>query len=292
MFESFLQKYSIEVVVNRTKISRRNLEKLAAGNFEELTRPQAMGFVKILQREFGDEDFTPLQKEVEAWFENLPETHSEPIFHPGEEHGGGNKRWLVVVLLAVAVLFGYYLYRSEFASESVSRQPRATQEPIQVPAVTPDHRTPGTTGHTPNGTETSPVGGVAEGEGNGSIDAQAAETSSAVPKSAVSKESAEISKPYVPLEPVLVEPTVKLWLGIIDLTTKKRVAKVTDRPYEIDAHGRKLVLTGHGRFEISDAFGNLFKYNDAKKHYFLIDDGLVKEIDASEFKRLNGGRLW
>jgi hypothetical protein len=100
------------------------------------------------------------------------------------------------------------------------------------------------------------------------------------------------AEPAAAMAPVVVTPHRKLWLGVIDLERKKRIAKSTTRPFEIAPEGRFLVLTGHGRFEITDGLGNRFAYDDLKRHYLLVEDGLVRPIDAATFKRLNGGRLW
>lgn len=289
MFETILEKYSIEVVVNRTKISRKNLEKLKNGNFEGFTRPQAYGFIRILEREFN-ESFDDLKREMDAWFEELPSEISEPIFQR-EDHQeeGSSRKWIVAGLAAMVLLLGFYLFQKEFASpsqkEAESRIAVTTKNitPVQKAEKHGSDLTPEDRGAAMEKSIASP----AESNMTQEPAAKAAEQGGAQP----AKEKAE-PEPYVPLEDVALTPVIKLWFGIIDLKTKKRLAKVSDAPYEIESRGKKLIVTGHGRFEISDAFGNLFKFNDAKKHYFLIDDGMVKEIAESEFRRLNGGKGW
>ncbi|WP_457595921.1 hypothetical protein, partial [Hydrogenimonas sp.] len=132
MLETIFEKYTIEVVVNRTRISRRNLEKLRDGDFSGFTRPQALGFVRILEREFG-EDFGDLRREIETRFESDAPQGGGPIFSPkGEvESGGGSKGWIVaVVILAVAAL-GFYLFRHDFSPAS----PRVEPAPVAAPAA-------------------------------------------------------------------------------------------------------------------------------------------------------------
>ena len=292
MLEQILEEYSIEVVINRTKISRRNLEKLKNGDFEGMTRPQAYGFLRILEREF-DEDFSDLKAQLDQWFEQTPPPSNEPIFQPergARREGGSRKLWVGLLVVAVAAL-GIYLYMTEFArsggSTGFATNPAAvTREaaPSPAEAAAPSRETAETAQPAAAEAAKPEAAPQAAAEGN--------ETEAAATEAKPQEKKAEEPEPYVPLEPVAVTPVVKLWFGIIDLKTKKRTAKVTDRPYEIDSHGKKLLVTGHGRFELSDAFGNLFKYNDAKKHYFLIDDGLVKEITKEEFRRLNGGKVW
>ncbi len=295
MLEQIFQEYSIEVVVNRTKISRKNLEKLQKGDFEGMTRTQAYGFLRILEREFGEE-FSDLKAQIDQWFEQAPSPNAEPIFQPEggvRREGGSRKIWVGLLVVAVVVL-GIYLYQTEFSQSgtvvdaSANRTTAVTQKAVEKASVTQEM--------TPGSAESvqSARGETVESESapQAAVENNATEASPAAEAKAREEKKAEEPEPYVPLEPVAVTPVVKLWFGIIDLKSKKRTAKVTDRPYEIDSHGKKLLMTGHGRFELSDAFGNLFKYNDAKKHYFLIDDGLVKEITNEEFRRLNGGKVW
>jgi len=292
MLETILEKYTIEVVINRTKISRKNLEKLKEKNFEGFTRPQALGFIRILEREF-DENFDDLKAELDAWFKERPTSVAEPIFVREEplERGGAPTRWIVGGLVVLLLLLGGYLFRKEFVSHS--------DENRTIENVVAEAPEAAANGKAPAASETDGASVRPPAEKSEAFvpDAGATETeeqASAVPQeeNVTAPVAEEEPEAFVPLENVALTPVVKLWFGTIDLKTKKRTAKVTANPYEIESRGKKLVVTGHGRFEISDAFGNLFKFNDAKKHYFLIDDGMVKEITAAEFRRLNGGKGW
>ncbi|WP_201352421.1 hypothetical protein [Hydrogenimonas urashimensis] len=286
MLETILEKYSIEVVVNRTKISRKNLEKLREKNFEGLTRPQAYGFVRILEREFG-ENFDDLKAEVDAWFKDLP-SNPEPIFLKEEKiEEGTSKKWILLGLVIAVLLLGGYVLKKEFLShpdENRTVEKKSLQTPA-APASAADVRAPVPV---EKKQEAAAEAFVPPAEENPA----ATEPAAAEENVTQAAEETEEQEAFVPLENVALTPVVKLWFGTIDLKTKKRRAKVTASPYEIESRGKKLLVTGHGRFEISDAFGNLFKFNDAKKHYFLIDDGMVKEISSEEFRRLNGGKGW
>ncbi|WP_300361161.1 hypothetical protein [Hydrogenimonas sp.] len=294
MLETILEKYTIEVVVNRTKISRKNLEKLKDKNFEGFTRPQALGFIRILEREF-DESFDDLKAELDTWFKDVPSVSSEPIFVREERvEEGGSKKWIVVVLVLLLLGLGGYLFQKEFGVGSdtnvTAGEVSTTPTPAQGEGASSPQR-PQKAQESAHAPAASAEAFVPESVEKGDESAAAEEVKEenlSAPEPAPQEEQ----EAFVPLENVALTPVVKLWFGTIDLKTKKRTAKVTANPYEIESRGKRLLVTGHGRFEISDAFGNLFKFNDAKKHYFLIDDGMVKEITAAEFRRLNGGKGW
>ena len=283
MFEEIIEKYTIETVSERTKISRKNLQRLREGDFEGITRTQAYGFLRILQREFG-EDFDDLRQRLDEHFAHQkPETH-EPIFQRSEsEPAKGTKGWVVSLILGMAVVFGGYLYFKDFHEQKGATPPETTvasdaaQPQVDKKRVTSDDVSKKR---------------VEFAEANQT--AQESESTRQSESNQTAQKQAEPApqKPLPPLEPVELMPTKKIWIGIIDLDTKKRTAKVTSRPYEIPSRGRRLVVTGHGKFRIADIEGSLFKYNDAKKHYFLIEDGRVEEIDKAAFKRLNGGKVW
>ncbi len=282
MLDKILKKYGIETVSAKTKIPRKHLVKLKEKDFEGFSKPQAYGFVKILQREYG-EDFDELKSELDAWFCEGDECKEEIFVTQQRDSGSSVKKMVVLAVLILLLVGGAFIYMQE----------RASEEPVASASSGEVQKSP---------SETKKVASPAQPQERQSEETAAkseeANSTAAEPvakKAAVAVEAANKSEepePYVPKENPVLTPTVKLWFGIIDLSGKKRVAKTSADPYEIDFKGKKLLVTGHGKFEISDSFGNLFKYNDAKKHYFLIDDGMVKEIPVSEFKRLNGGRIW
>ncbi|RUM44234.1 MAG: hypothetical protein DSY46_06110 [Hydrogenimonas sp.] len=295
MLDQVIKKYTIEVVISRTKISKRNLEKLSYGQFEDFTRPQAYGFLKILEREF-DEDFSELRAALDAWDWQSQMKQSEIFLDAHKEESTSNKRWIVALLVIVTALMAFYLFQQEFSTQE---QVKTAVPPLSVEKKQEEHATkekPLETS-TPQTDLNQSEAVVEHVDENGSEMEGQQEVVDQVEQNQTQVQAAESvteeeTKPYVPIENTVVTPLVKLWIGVIDLKTKKRLAKVTDQPYEIESYGKKLLLTGHGRFEVSDAFGNLFKYNDPKKHYFLIEDGNIQEIDLKTFKALNGGRGW
>ncbi|NPA29379.1 MAG: hypothetical protein GXO33_04260 [Epsilonproteobacteria bacterium] len=293
MLETIVKEFGLKKVSERTKISERNLEKLLNREFGSLPRPQAFGFVAIIEREFGA-DLSAMREEMKQFYQNRPAQTGEPIFSredlPAARRKSGGAGWLIGLVLLVFAGGGYYAYENFFhggqAGEARRQAPVETErnvttvvagEAVQKPATAEDA----------DKSDQSVEAAPAEGKGDDG------ETVEAAPEAKVAaRPQPEEPEPYVPLDPVIVEPTVKLWIGIIDLKSRKRRVKIVKRPFEIDSHGRKLLLTGHGRFEISDGEGNIIKLNDAKKHYFLIDNGVLQEIDAAAFRRYNGGKGW
>ncbi len=289
MLEKILKDHGIDKVSARTKISRKHLTKLREKNFEGFSKPQAYGFVSILQREYGD-DFEELKKELDAWFCEGEECKEE-IFVAKPEQSGPQLKKIVGAAVTILILMAAAMFFVQKESGMTGPAPVESLEAksavqksggnLQIESAEGIKKS---SDDTPN----SASDNVSRQSGS----AEAAMSDAKLAAESNATASGGEPEPYVPMENAVITPVVKLWFGVIDLKTKKRIAKTTADPYEIESKGRWLLITGHGRFEISDAFGNLFKYNDAQKHYFLIDDGMVKEIPVAEFRRLNGGRVW
>lgn len=283
MLEKILKEYGVDKVSAKTKIPRKHLIKLQEKDFEGFSKPQAFGFVKILQREYGD-DFSELKSELDAWFCEGEECKEEIFIAQKSSDDSKTKKAVVAAVLILLAIGSVLMYQQKSSSkEQISA--------VESPAKTVESKIES------NMTEESSQSAKVEKNEAATESKKGEEANESGGEKAASdvlqsEQKSEEPEPYVPKENPVITPIVKLWFGVIDLETKKRVAETTADPYEIDFKGKKLLITGHGRFEISDSFGNLFKYNDAKKHYFLLDDGMVKEISLAEFKRLNGGRVW
>ena len=88
-----------------------------------------------------------------------------------------------------------------------------------------------------------------------------------------------------------INPTEKIWIGIIDLKTGSKTTKTTDKFFEFDINKDQLILTGHGLFTLNTKEKEE-KFNDKNPHRFLIKKGDVSAISYDEFLKLNKGKAW
>ena len=84
----------------------------------------------------------------------------------------------------------------------------------------------------------------------------------------------------------------RLWLGIYNLTTHKRISKSIKRPFTLNVGEDKFaIVTGHSGFEI--AIDNGVKTFAKKgKVYFTIDKDGIKQLDRREYRKLTKRRAW
>jgi len=94
---------------------------------------------------------------------------------------------------------------------------------------------------------------------------------------------------------VTITPTVKkIWIGIYNLKTKKRVVKVATNSYDYNTNnGDVAIVTGHGMFKIATSNGNNkeFKIKNKKKYLLINKDG-IKELTKQEYKKVTKRRAW
>jgi len=83
----------------------------------------------------------------------------------------------------------------------------------------------------------------------------------------------------------------RLWIGYIDIKTKKKYQTVTKKNLVLDANKNWLLLFGPGKItlEINHV---VKKYSSKKNMRFEYVNGKFKKISVSKFKRLNKGRKW
>lgn len=84
----------------------------------------------------------------------------------------------------------------------------------------------------------------------------------------------------------------RLWVGIYNLNSGKRVSKTLRRPYKLNIGSDKYaIITGHNAFEI--VTNNGVKTFDKKgKVYFVISANGIEQIDKKEYRKLTKRRAW
>lgn len=88
-----------------------------------------------------------------------------------------------------------------------------------------------------------------------------------------------------------INPSEKIWIGMIDLKTGSKSTKTTDEFFEFDLDKDQLILTGHGLFTLTTK-DKEEKFSDKNPHRLHIKDGVVYEINYNEFLKLNKGKAW
>ncbi|CAA6810790.1 MAG: Unknown protein [uncultured Sulfurovum sp.] len=113
-----VEKYSLRTISETTNISENNLEYMIAEDFSNLTRPKALGFISIIEREY-DIDLKPLKKTAIAYYEtNKSSTASVSVGLPLEDKKKGNSKWFFFVIFALFAYASWYFF-SQFSQNTL-----------------------------------------------------------------------------------------------------------------------------------------------------------------------------
>jgi len=302
MLDNIIEKNGLDAVSEKTRISKKNLEKLQKKEFSGLSKPRALGFISILEREYK-EDLSEFKEDIIKWFENESDKQTTHIAFPPPKDRK-SIHWVAIIPLIMVIVFGFYLYQNEFSNTKLAIENSLSVKSIEKIYKKQDKQK----------TESSKISKepeseqVEENSSDKLSDEQKEDTLKNVtvdknistsfekdekPVKSIKKSDTNISiSPYIPVENIVIYPNIKMWIGVINLKNRKRKSRIISQTFNIEADSEKLIITGHGFFSLSDTIGNNLKFSDPDKHYFVLKDGVIKEIDSKEFKRLNGGKIW
>lgn len=90
---------------------------------------------------------------------------------------------------------------------------------------------------------------------------------------------------------IKIIPVTKVWIGIKNLKDMSKRSLSTSEPYELNATGNRLILTGNGMLDLVNGDNNKsYRTRDALR--FHIHNGIIEEIDYAKYVELNKGKTW
>ncbi|GKH61477.1 membrane protein [Campylobacter ureolyticus] len=308
-----LESIGINEIAKTTHIEVDYIRWILQKDFDSLKDTNVKAYVKILEREYevdlqpwldefnanNIEDFT-LKKETKF---NSPLKQEVAI----TEHKKLPKFlfWLVLLVIIVWVIFNFKLYEIDkflnfkepktevySTNSTMIDETNLKLEKTGVEILNLDDKTP----------ELNLKGTDLSSEENLEEVADENESLNALEKLTMLNEDENLSSENLtdkePLNKNLakdqkqgINPTEKIWIGIIDLKTGSKITKTTDKFFEFDISKDQLILTGHGLFTLNTKEKEE-KFNDKNPHRFLIKKGDVSAISYDEFLKLNKGKAW
>ena len=308
-----LESIGINEIAKTTHIEVDYIRWILQKDFDSLKDTNVKAYVKILEREYevdlqpwldefnanNIEDFT-LKKETKF---NSPLKQEVAI----TEHKKLPKFlfWLVLLVIIVWVIFNFKLYEIDkflnfkepktevySTNSTMIDETNLKLEKTGVEILNLDDKTP----------ELNLKGTDLSSEENLEEVADENESLNALEKLTLLNEDENLSNDNLNNKESLnknlakdqkqgINPTEKIWIGIIDLKTGSKTTKTTDKFFEFDINKDQLILTGHGLFTLNTKEKEE-KFNDKNPHRFLIKKGNVNTISYDEFLKLNKGKAW
>ncbi len=112
-----LEEHSVKSIAKSTNISEENLEALFAGEFGLLKKVKTMGFISIIEREYGA-DLSSLRKQAAEYYEVHVEDDGIVLDAPVIEHKKGRSKLLIVVVLVLLGVASWY-FITQFDQEKL-----------------------------------------------------------------------------------------------------------------------------------------------------------------------------
>lgn len=262
-----LQNLGANVIHEQTHIARSKLELLLNKSFGDLTRVQFMGFISILEREYGI-DLSSIRQEYDEFVQTHPDVVIQKDSVILQAQSRSRQKWVLGGIAAITslIIIGSLIQGrlSISPSEEVMQLSSANVEVVdENTTVIPLEI---------NTTETMPI----------------VEANITVPK----QELNVTSKSVTTIENATsIKPKMKVWIGILDLTTGTKSQKITRDPITLDKSKNTLYMFGHGQLEIVTPDGTKI-IKDRNTVWFTYENGQLKQVNQQEFAVKNNGTVW
>jgi cytoskeletal protein RodZ len=293
-----LRSIGAEEISEKTHISRGKVQDILDKKYENFDKVKIAGFIHIIEREY--------HVDLHEWLEAFEESHKDDAdtqnddlelrtgFIEKKEKSSGFWKLLLFAIVLVAI-GGYLAYKQgfiEFADKKVvqssSETPRAQDSEGVVEEVDVIEAMPDEDAQKQELIEVEEVA-IEESMSPSAEDTMNSEANATkiddTQKEIAPKEVAEKSLEFK------IDPRSRLWIGKIDVDTKRKESLITDDEYTLDVENDTLIITGHGDISVS-VDGNVTEYRELDPIRFHLTKDGAKLITFEEFKRLNGGNSW
>lgn len=263
-----LQELGANVIHEQTHIARSKLELVLNKSYADLNRVQFMGFMSILEREYGI-DLSDIRYEYDEFMQTHPDVVLPKSSVILQAESRSRQKWVLGGIVAIAVLIGLGSMTQGQLSISPSEDIiKLNTTDVQVVDQNTD--------------TVLPV------EMNTTVVIPVAEANTSV----VKNEQNTSNAPVVKFESAMhIKPIAKVWVGMMDMSTGQKTQKITKEPIILDGSKNTLFMFGHGRLEIMTPDGKK-TLKERNAVWFTFKDGKLEQITESQFKEINKGINW
>lgn len=263
-----LQELGANVIHEQTHIARAKLELVLNKTYGDLNRVQFMGFMSILEREYGI-DLSAIRHEYDEFMQTHPDVVLPKASVILQAQSRSRQKWVLGGIVAIAVLIALGSMTQGKLSISPSDDIiKLSSTDVQVVDQNTDAALPVEM----NATAVLPVA-----EANVSVVKHEQNTSTA---SVVNFESA-----------MNIKPIAKVWVGMMDMSSGKKTQKITKDSIILDGTKNTLFMFGHGRLEITTPEGKK-TLKERNAVWFTFEDGKLQQINEAQFIEINKGNNW
>ncbi|SFV53826.1 membrane protein [hydrothermal vent metagenome] len=311
--EEINQDISIKTISQKTNISVNVVQNLFDKKFEKFSYPQAIGSIRIIERDF-DMDMDSLRKECEEYFNEHPLDDGVSVLKPIDEDRPIIPQILIILILAFLAYGAWYFFTEYYSKQIIS--------PSTIKTIKLSH-TVLQKGDTEKKKIIEPKIIKEVQEANQSTESNKSnkikeiklvENNITTPKVIIDKNITEEKnstkvEAILPVSRIVVEEVTKpvkeeskiithnrkiitlipneyMWFRLIDLSNKKRRAYKRSTQYKIDMRENNwLFATENSSFSFKDN-GKLYKYSDEGKLFYKLDQSGIHQLTEEQFRAL------
>jgi len=268
-----LQELGANSIHERTHISRAKLEQVLHKSFDELNRVQFMGFISILEREYGV-DLEVLRSEYDVYVGLHPDMAIAKPSVVLQASSNSRKFWILGAIGAIIVL----MVMGSMMQGELSVAPKEEVMELSSAAI----EVVDTNSSEMNASDVNATNELNSTEGN------TTQLTQEQNKSVVLDTPSQVLNFGNVLS---IKPSSKVWVGMMDLATGEKTQKITKEPIIIDNTKNWLFIFGHGRLEMVTSSGSkILKERNAV--WFSYENGSLQQLTFEQFKIKNKGSNW
>lgn len=292
---NILEELGLQEVSRKTHIEVKFLKFMINKEFDQLNRINTLGFAKILKREY-DIDLDSWLEEFDAYWKEhrqggAPQESTASLVAQENIPQKSSKAWIFLVLLLALIGGGvWYLNDMGYFSSFQAKPTKVVQTPKEEPQ---------------NNELEEPMDSVDDvqiadiNETKEELNVTIADVNVTDVNESVSEDNNEtnateeqVTQEDDSSDEVYIQPKRRIWVGIVDLETRKKSQYTTSKMITISLNKPQIIITGHGSFTLLYDNGKEETPDTKRTLYYYVDGGTMTRINKKEFITYNGGRPW
>jgi hypothetical protein len=277
-----LKEIGAQRVYEDTHIPAEHVQAILYESFEGLSKLQFLGFVSIMEREYGY-DLSELRTKGIAYFDEK-ESQAAPkinenIFRAPPPKKSYAALYIFLALFVLGLAIFYTVQSSKSDGKDLLKESEVTTEIVEEPTVVQksivteqEHLDTNETNATSQDKNESIVTETKE---------QVATPLQTTPKA----EEKAVPKSFV------IAPKSRVWMGYIDVATNKKYQKTIKKHFKLNPEKEWLLYFGHANVKVY-IDGKAEDFSGRKSLRLHYKDAEITPITAKEFQRLNRGNKW
>jgi hypothetical protein len=286
----YLKSLEISDIQSKTHISLYNLNAILNRAYGKLEPVHFTGFISILEREYAI-DLSEIAQEYEVYANShvIEKPFAANVYITEKKEHKKRKTWLVISFLFVAAagLFFYNQNNETRINQDTPERKELNDSQIEEAKEKLEHL------------ETlTPYMEVAEKndtvlslEKNATMRDEELHVSEELNATQVNHIVKQIISSDNTAEEIVIIPKKKVWIGMIELPQMKKINRMTTQKITVDKTKDSLIVFGHGQVDIQKN-SELLNFSDHNKLYFIYEQGKLRQLNRSEFKSYNQGKMW